>query len=133
MIEAYGTGISKMMMAYRDMLQKPVIETTKNTFKIILPNVNVQKQYAQTKPPVYRVEDQSMQYSYNAAEIKGLSDEEEIILEYIGKHDRLTKQQAAELLEVSASTATRLLKRMVESHMLKRNGKARNTYYTEIK
>ena len=126
LIEAYGTGISKMMMAYRDMLQKPVIETTKNTFKIILPNVNVQKQYAQTKPPVYRVEDQSMQYSYNAAEIKGLSDEEEIILEYIGKHDRLTKQQAAELLEVSASTATRLLKRMVESHMLKRNGKARN-------
>ena len=49
LIEAYGTGISKMMMAYRDMLQKPVIETTKNTFKIILPNVNVQKQYAQTK------------------------------------------------------------------------------------
>ena len=43
----------------------------------------------------------------------------------ISKHDRLTKQQAAELLEVSASTATRLLKRMVESHMLKRNGKAR--------
>ena len=110
-----------------------LIEATKNTFKIILPNVNVQKQYAQTKPSVYRVEDQSMQYSYNAAEIKGLSDEEEIILEYIGKHDRLTKQQAAELLEVSASTATRLLKRMVESHMLKRNGKARNTYYTEIK
>lgn len=133
LIEAYGTGISKMMMAYRDMLQKPVIETTKNTFKIILPNVNEQKQYAQTKPPVYRVEDQSMQYSYNAAKIKGLSDEEEIILEYIGKHDRLTKHQAAELLEVSASTATRLLKRMVESHMLKRNGKARNTYYTEIK
>ena len=41
--------------------------------------------------------------------------------------------EAAELLEVSASTATRLLKRMVESHMLKRNGKARNTYYTKIK
>ena len=98
-----------------------------------MPNVNVQKQYAQTKSPVYRVEDQSMQYSYNAAEIKGLSDEEEIILEYIRKHDRLTKQQAAELLEVSASTATRLLKRMVERHMIKRNGKARNTYYTEIK
>ena len=41
--------------------------------------------------------------------------------------------EAAELLEVSASTATRLLKRMVERHMIKRNGKARNTYYTEIK
>ena len=133
LIEAYGTGISKMMMAYRDMPQKPVIETTKNTFKIILPNVNVRQQYTRTKPPVYRVEDQPMQYSYNAAETKGLSDEEEIIMEYIRKHDRLTKHQAAELLEVSASTATRLLKRMVERQMIKRNGKARNTYYTEIK
>ena len=54
-------------------------------------------------------------------------------MEYIGKHDRLTKQQVAELLEVSASTATRLLKRMVESHMLKRNGKARNTLLHEDK
>ena len=133
LIEAYGTGISKMMMAYRDMPQKPVIETTKNTFKIILPNVNVRQQYTRTKPPVYRVEDQPIQYNYNHAETKGLSDEEEIILEYIRKHDRLTKHQAAELLEVSDSTATRLLKRMVERQMIKRNGKARNTYYTEIK
>ena len=54
-------------------------------------------------------------------------------MEYIRKHDRLTKHQAAELLEVSDSTATRLLKRMVERHVIKRNGKARNTYYTEIK
>lgn len=133
LIEAYGTGISKMMMAYRDMPQKPVIETTKNTFKIILPNVNVRQQYTRTKPPVYRVEDQPIQYNYNHAETKGLSDEEEIIMEYIRKHDRLTKHQAAELLEVSDSTATRLLKRMVERHVIKRHGKARNTYYTEIK
>lgn len=132
LIEAYGTGISKMMMAYRDMPQKPVIETTKNTFKIILPNVNVQQQYAQVNPPVYRVEDRPIQY-YNNVETKGLSDEEKIVLDYVRKNDRLTKNQAAELLEVSASTATRLLKRMVENHLLKRNGKARNTYYTEIK
>lgn len=132
LIEAYGTGISKMMMAYRDMPQKPVIETTKNTFKIILPNVNAQQKYAQVNSPVYRVEDRPIQY-YNNVETKGLSDEEEIILDYFRKNDRLTKNQAADLLGVSASTATRLLKRMVESQVLKRNGKARNTYYTEKK
>ena len=69
----------------------------------------------------------------NNIETRASSDEEEIILDYIRKNDRLTKNQAAELLEVSASTATRLLKRMVENHVLKRNGKARNTYYTELK
>lgn len=134
LIEAYGTGISKMMMAYKDMLQKPVLETTKNTFKIILPNVNEQQRYTQANPPVYRVEDRPIQYNYpNNIETRASSDEEEIILDYIRKNDRLTKNQAAELLEVSASTATRLLKRMVENHVLKRNGKARNTYYTELK
>lgn len=134
LIEVYGTGISKMMMAYKDMPKKPVIETTKNTFKIILPNVNEQQQYAQVNPSVYRVEDRPIQYSYNYNnETKGLSDEEEILLDYVRKNDRLTKNQAADLLEVSASTATRLLKRMVEGNVLKRNGKARNTYYTELK
>ena len=40
LIEAYGTGISKIMKAYEGMSEKPIIETTKNAFKIILPNMN---------------------------------------------------------------------------------------------
>lgn len=40
LIEAYGTGISKIMKAYEGTNTRPRIETTKNTFKIILPNVN---------------------------------------------------------------------------------------------
>ncbi len=131
LIEAYGTGISKMMMAYKDRPRKPVIETTKNTFKIILPNVNVQQQYNWVNPPVYRVEERPVQYHHNV-DTKGVSDEEEIILDYVRKNDRVTKNQAADLLEVSASTATRLLRRMVEEQVLKRNGRARNTYYTII-
>ena len=30
----------KIMKAYEGMVEKPVIETTKNAFKIILPNIN---------------------------------------------------------------------------------------------
>ena len=37
----YGTGISKIIGAYADVAEKPVIETTRNTFKIVLPNINV--------------------------------------------------------------------------------------------
>lgn len=40
LIEACGTGMSKIMKAYEKMREKPVIETTKNAFKIILPNIN---------------------------------------------------------------------------------------------
>ena len=35
LIEAYGTGMGKIMKAYESMQVKPVIETTKNAFKII--------------------------------------------------------------------------------------------------
>ena len=38
--QAYGTGMGKIMKAYEGMEEKPLIETTKNAFKIILPNIN---------------------------------------------------------------------------------------------
>lgn len=44
LIEAYGTGMNKIMNAYHDVDRKPVIETTKNAFKIILPNINSKPQ-----------------------------------------------------------------------------------------
>lgn len=70
MIEAYGTGMRKIMKAYEGSEEKPVIETTKNAFKITLPNI-----------------------------------------------------------KVSASTASRILRRMVKSNILKQHGKARSTRY----
>lgn len=40
LIEAYGTGIRKIMKSYENSGRKPVIETTDNAFKIVLPNRN---------------------------------------------------------------------------------------------
>lgn len=40
LIEAYGTGMKKIMGAYANALVQPKIKTTNNAFKIILPNVN---------------------------------------------------------------------------------------------
>ena len=37
------------------------------------------------------------------------------------------------LLEVSASTASRTLRKMVKNNLLKQNGKARSTNYTVVK
>ena len=36
--------MNKIMNAYHDVDRKPVIETTKNAFKIILPNINSKPQ-----------------------------------------------------------------------------------------
>jgi ATP-dependent DNA helicase RecG len=40
LIEAYGTGFSKILHAYEDQTRKPLFESTQNAFKITLPNRN---------------------------------------------------------------------------------------------
>ena len=51
LIEAYGTGISKIIGAYVGEEKKPVIETTRNTFKIILPNINAMREKVRISEP----------------------------------------------------------------------------------
>ena len=124
LIEAYGTGMGKIMKAYESMQVKPVIETTKNAFKIILPNINAK----------YETENTTVKTKSGTPVTvhteKELSDEEEKILEYARKHGAITKNDVIGLLEVSASTAARVIRKMVKTNLLEQKGKARNTHYT---
>lgn len=124
LIEAYGTGMGKIMKAYESMRVKPVIETTKNAFKIILPNINAK----------YETENATVKTKSGTPVTvhteKKLSDEEEKILEYARKHGAITRNDVIELLEVSASTAARVIRKMVKTNLLEQKGKARNTHYT---
>lgn len=128
LIEAYGTGMGKIMKAYKDMEEKPLIETTKNAFKIILPNINAkyESENAFTPKAVPAT-------TFNVGTEKKLSDEEKEILEYAQSHGAITRNDVIKILEVSTSTASRFLKKMVKNNLLKRNGKARSTNYTIIK
>ena len=126
LIEAYGTGISKIIGAYVGEEKKPVIETTRNTFKIILPNINAMREKVRISEPEAKEEN----LETNKEDTQELSSEEEQVLEYAGKHENFTKNDVVSLLKVSASTAARVIRGLVERNFLKRNGKARNTYYT---
>ena len=127
LIEAYGTGMGKIMRAYKGMEEKPSIETTQNTFKVVLPNINAK--YETVNFSVTKAE--SITSSTVRAE-KILSNEERV-LEYARSHGAITRNDVIELLEVSTSTASRVIRKMVKSNLLKQNGKARNTNYTVIK
>ena len=124
LIEAYGTGMGKIMKAYESMQVKPVIETTKNAFKIILPNINAK----------YETENATVKTKSGTPVTvhteKKLSYEEEKILEYARKHGAITRNDVIGLLEVSASTAARVIRKMVKTNLLEQKGKARNTHYT---
>lgn len=126
LIEAYGTGISKIMKAYENMQEKPAIETTRNTFKIILPNINAK----------YETENIPVQKPVSAPDAaagasKSLSDEEKV-LKYAQSHGAITRNDVIALLGTSTSTASRVIRKMVNANLLKQNGKARNTSYTVI-
>lgn len=128
LIEAYGTGMGKIMKAYEGMEEKPSIETTKNAFKIILPNIN-----AKYEPENVSVPKTETAANTDANPQKILSDQEEKILEYAQSHGVITRNDVIELLKVSTSTASRVIRKMVKSNLLKQNGKARNTNYTIVK
>ena len=118
LIEAYGTGLSKIITSYAGTSEKPVISTTKNSFKITLPNINAK----------YEVESQSAaDRSESLTQIGGSEDK---ILEYVRTHGSITRTHAEKILGTSAATASRLIKKMVNSGSLLQIGKTRGVKYT---
>ena len=127
LIEAYGTGMGKIMKAYEGEEEKPKIETTKNAFKIILPNINAKNEMRNDK-------ETNIDATIDSATVgENVLDEEALILDYVRSHDFITRNDVIELLKVSTSTASRILQRLVKSGLLKQCGKARSTRYTMIK
>ena len=117
LIEAYGTGMKKIMGAYADIPVQPKIATTNNAFKIILPNVNATPKAVKSPKEIE-----------NAAALV-LDSNEEKILQFLMEHPMITRKEAQALLEVSQSTAGRILKAMVDSGQIKQLGGSRTTRY----
>ncbi len=114
LIEAYGTGIRKIMKAYEKMDKKPMIETTGNAFKITLPNINVQHEG---------------EICVKTEAMPSLNEEESMVLELVKDNGSVTRADVEKQLGVSASTASRLLRRMVEKNTLRQHGRGRSVKY----
>ena len=119
--------MGKIMKAYEGKEEQPSIETTTNAFKIILPNINAKYELG-----ISSVSKMETATNADVQTKKNLSDKEEKILEYTQSHGAITRSDVIELLDVSTSTASSVISKMIESKLLKRNGKARNTNYTII-
>lgn len=117
LIEAYGTGMKKIMGAYANALVQPKIKTTNNAFKIILPNVNFTPKAAEVHKDFEKAADLA------------LDSNEEKVLKFLREHLMITRKETQTLLEVSQSTAGRILKAMVDSGRIKQIGGSRTTRY----
>ena len=123
LIEAYGTGMRKIIKAYKTQEAQPVIESTKNAFKIILPNINMESEEKKILSEQITLNKQLEEKT------EKLQNRESEILEYIKMNGEITRGDAEELLGTSASTTLRILKKMVEDGILLKQGKARNAKY----
>ncbi|MCD8190103.1 MAG: hypothetical protein LUD78_07775 [Clostridiales bacterium] len=103
LIEAYGTGIQKIMNAYEGTGVTPKIETSDNAFKIVLPNLNVRS---------------------SESVVSGKTNEEKVIL-LLHKQGTATRREMEQMLELRQTTCVRLLNKMLEDGQIVREGKTR--------
>ena len=107
LIEAYGTGMPKIMRAYQNCERKPKIEVTSNAFKITLPNCNT-----------------------GVGVVAASNGQEQKVIEYLKTHERITRKEVDALLDISQSTSSRLLKRMLTEGTLCQEGSGRRIRYS---
>lgn len=109
LIEAYGTGLPKILHCYEKFTQGPKIETSDNAFKITLPNVNFT--------------------TCNSYAISGLSNNEQSVIALFSDKDYIVRKDVEAKLGISQTMATRILKEMVDKQMISVIGKGKNTRY----
>ncbi len=111
LIEAYGTGIQKIMEAYRGTGKVPKLETSDNVFKIILPNLNVYTEQSGSEAD------------------RRSGDAQEDVIALAQKQGTFTRKDVEQILGIGQTTCGRLLRQMVEKGQIVQEGKSRNTHY----
>ena len=104
-IEIYGTGILKILEAYKTSTVQPKIEVTPNVFKMVLPNLNAVPAAGKTMT------------------------QEENIIQFVNENGSIYRRQTEKLLGVSQTAAGNVLRKLVEQGELTREGHSRNIRY----
>ncbi len=110
LIEAYGTGLKKILAAYHPMGADQLFQVTEKVFKVTLPRLNSSRS--------------SESHSSSAPQTA-----EETILAYLSSKELITRQEVEQIIGASSSSAARILKRMVQNRVLIRIGEGKNTRY----
>ena len=104
LIEAYGTGISKIISCYKGLPVQPKFENVEGAFRVVLPNTHAQE---------LSVEDE-----------KYLP-----ILRLFEKQKEITRSDVEEALGIGTTHAINMLKEMLEKELIKKVGNGRLTRY----
>ncbi|MDR1587842.1 MAG: putative DNA binding domain-containing protein [Treponema sp.] len=111
LIEAYGTGIPKIMRSYAGGRRKPELQVTGNAFKITLPNRNVN--YA----------------GINGNNEEAITEDEAKIIALVDLRGEITRKDVEAALSVSQAMAGRLLRALADKGAVRVIGGGKRTRY----
>lgn len=110
LIEAFGTGISKIFRLYEGFNVKPSIETSDNAFKIILPNtVSAKEMISVAKPK------------------RSLTDDD--ILQAFRRTGVVTRSGIEEYANISQAGASRIVRRLLDEGKITKIGNGKSSRY----
>ena len=112
LIEAYGTGIPKIMRSYTHYAKKPKLQTTSNAFKITLPNRCTDRHTAKLYLPSFK--------EYEKKIILLLTNKEEI-----------SRKDVETALDVSQAMAVRILRSLIDKQVIQVIGGGKKTKYAK--
>jgi ATP-dependent DNA helicase RecG len=112
LIEAYGTGIPKIMRCHDGCVRKPELQATGNAFKITLPNRNTN----------------------NKGNSNGstFTENEEKIIALLNKKGEIVRKDVEVVLGVSQAMAVRLLRGLFDKGAIQSIGGGKTTRYMKI-
>jgi len=117
LIEAYGTGVPKIMNSYANYTRKPEIQSTVNAFKITLPNRNINNR---EKKDIVK----TLPVSFN--------EKEEKIIALLNKRGKIIRKNVETALSVSQAMAVRLLRGLIDKGAIRAINGGKNTRYERV-
>ncbi|KAF0092036.1 MAG: putative transcriptional regulator [Fusobacteria bacterium] len=105
LIEAYGTGISKIISSYKGLYKQPRFENAEGAFRVVLPNIHAQTIYVE-----------SVKY--------------EPILNLFEKRKEIVRGDVEKSLNIGTTYAINLLREMLDKDLIVKKGSGKNTKYT---
>ena len=111
LIEAYGTGISKIISSYRDSGLEPTFESAQGAFRVILPNVNIESN------------------SITDSEMVTVDKKYQPIVNLFKEQNEITRKDIERVMGIKSTHAINILKEMLDEGIIKKTGKGKNTRY----
>ena len=122
LIEAYGTGLGKILNCYAGLPIQPSFESVEGAFRVVLPNIHAAQAQGSARPAeggtVVRPPEGAV-----------LTASEQKALQAIRQAGQVSRRELESLLGVGTTRTVVLLKRLVELDKVQKTGNGKNTRY----